>query len=105
MQPFTVTCYALLFDFVFLGEHQVSLWWSEVALPRSPLVGIVGAGGAQRSMNGSMRSEQHVMSGQMSMDTIRVEKVILTGSGLAVAKVKEMAEFVIDGTDAGPGKF
>ena len=56
-------------------------------------------GGAQRSVTGSMRSDH-----EMSIDTIRVEKVILTGSGLAMAKVREMAEFVIDGTDAGPGK-
>lgn len=32
------------------------------------------------------------------------EKVVLTGRGLKEAKVREEAEFVIDGTGAGPGK-
>ena len=31
------------------------------------------------------------------------EKVILTGRGLQEARVNQEAEFVIDGTDAGPG--
>ncbi len=35
---------------------------------------------------------------------INHEKVVLTGRGLQEARVKEEAEFVIDGTDAGPGE-
>jgi hypothetical protein len=33
------------------------------------------------------------------------DKVILTGLGLQSAKVNQQAEFVIDGTEAGPGRF
>ena len=33
------------------------------------------------------------------------DKVILTGHGLRESRVKEEAEFVIDGTEAGSGKY
>jgi len=33
------------------------------------------------------------------------EKIILTGNGLTKARVSQQAEFVIDATDADPGKL
>jgi len=39
-----------------------------------------------------------------SIKSIDHAKVILTGKGLQTAKVKEQAEFVIDGANAGPGQ-
>ena len=35
--------------------------------------------------------------------SINLDKIILTGQGLHQAKVNQQAEFVIDGTEAGPG--
>jgi len=63
------------------GEYHLSLWWGGIALPHTPLVG--NARGLKAAIN-------H-------------DKVVLTGRGLQHAHVKETAEFVIDGTDAGPG--
>ncbi|CAD5125182.1 DgyrCDS13424 [Dimorphilus gyrociliatus] len=65
------------------GEHYLNVSWGGVDLPDSPLAGYA-------------LPERH-----MSADGI--EKVILTGSGLQNARVREEAEFVIDGSQAGPG--
>ena len=53
-----------------------------------------------------MRSEQHVNHERVvrSEQHVNHEKVVLTGLGLQEARVREEAEFVVDGTDAGPGK-
>ena len=64
------------------GEHFLSVWLSKVLLPRFPIAGY--AYSAQASINS--------------------EKVILTGHGLQTAQIRNEAEFVIDGTEAGPGK-
>ena len=39
------------------------------------------------------------------VNSVNHEKVVLMGRGLTGAQVHEEAEFVIDGTDAGPGKY
>ncbi|XP_052706918.1 filamin-C-like isoform X4 [Crassostrea angulata] len=60
------------------GNHYIHLYWSEVALPNSPFLGY-------------------------AVPTFSdANKVILTGRGLKEAIVREEAEFIIDGSQAGP---
>ncbi|XP_021372143.1 filamin-A-like isoform X2 [Mizuhopecten yessoensis] len=61
------------------GNHYIHLFWAERTLPSSPFIGYAV---------------------RLSADA---NKVILTGRGLKEAKVREEAEFVIDGSQAGPG--
>ena len=63
------------------GPHLIKLGWSDFALHNSPFHGVCRS--LQKQVN-------H-------------EKVILTGRGLKEARLREDAEFVIDGTEAGPG--
>ncbi|XP_023932625.1 filamin-C [Lingula anatina] len=63
------------------GEYKISLWWSEVALPKSPYKGLAA---------GHRLPVDHT-------------KVTMTGRGLKEAKVGHEAEFVIDGSQAGAG--
>ncbi|XP_021372145.1 filamin-A-like isoform X4 [Mizuhopecten yessoensis] len=60
------------------GNHYIHLFWAERTLPSSPFIGYAV---------------------RLSADA---NKVILTGRGLKEAKVREEAEFVIDGSQAGP---
>lgn len=61
------------------GNHYIHLYWSDVALPNSPFLGY-------------------------AVPTFSdANKVILTGRGLKEAIVREEAEFIIDGSQAGPG--
>lgn len=61
------------------GNHYIHLYWSDVALPNSPFLGY-------------------------AVPTFTdANKVILTGRGLKEAIVREEAEFIIDGSQAGPG--
>lgn len=56
------------------------MYWSDVALPNSPFLGY-------------------------AVPTFSdANKVILTGRGLKEAIVREEGEFIIDGSQAGPGK-
>nr|XP_034327978.1 filamin-C isoform X4 [Crassostrea gigas] len=60
------------------GNHYIHLYWSDVALPNSPFLGY-------------------------AVPTFSdANKVILTGRGLKEAIVREEAEFIIDGSQAGP---
>ncbi|XP_056004557.1 filamin-C-like isoform X2 [Ostrea edulis] len=61
------------------GNHYIHLHWSDIALPNSPFLGYAVPGFADAN------------------------KVILTGRGLKEATVREEADFVIDGSQAGPG--
>ena len=63
------------------GPHLIKLSWSDFALNNSPFHGVCRS--LQKQVN-------H-------------EKVILTGRGLKEARLREDAEFVIDGTEAVPG--
>ena len=63
----------------YTGEHQISIWWAELPLPKSPYLGF--AQGVKVAIDHS--------------------KVVLTGRGLKEARVKEEAEFVIDGAEKG----
>ncbi len=65
------------------GEHYLSIWWADVPLPRTPFIGMARGGGAPAAAH---------------------DKVVLTGRGLQEARVNQEAEFVIDGTEAGPGQ-
>ena len=67
------------------GEYYIKVFWSEGLLARCPIIGMVKDGGV------------------VAAGVINHEKVVLTGHGLKEARVREDAEFVIDGTDAGPG--
>ncbi|XP_056004559.1 filamin-A-like isoform X4 [Ostrea edulis] len=60
------------------GNHYIHLHWSDIALPNSPFLGYAVPGFADAN------------------------KVILTGRGLKEATVREEADFVIDGSQAGP---
>ncbi|XP_061194598.1 filamin-A-like isoform X4 [Saccostrea echinata] len=60
------------------GNHYIHLYWSDVALPNSPFLGYAVPAFSDAN------------------------KVILTGRGLKEATVREEAEFVIDGSQAGP---
>jgi len=68
------------------GEHTLHLYWTDAPVPRSPLMGMASGGG----INGTAAPVNH-------------EKVVLTGRGLKEAIVRQEAEFVIDGMEAGPG--
>ena len=59
----------------------MKLNWSDLALVNSPFQGVA----------------------RSALKQVNHEKVILTGRGLKEARVREDAEFVIDGTEAGPG--
>ncbi|XP_060073080.1 filamin-C-like [Ylistrum balloti] len=61
------------------GNHYIHLFWAERTLPNSPFIGYAVRVAADAN------------------------KVILTGRGLKEAKVREEAEFVIDGSQAGSG--
>lgn len=64
------------------GEHLLYLHWAGVPLPRSPVLCVVEGGPGAGPV-----------------------RVVLTGRGLAGARCGEEAEFTIDGSQAGPGKF
>ncbi|ESO98830.1 hypothetical protein LOTGIDRAFT_231196 [Lottia gigantea] len=61
------------------GKHYIHLYWSEHPLNNSPFLGHATGGSPDPS------------------------KVILTGRGLKEAIIREEAEFMIDGSHAGPG--
>ncbi|XP_078312683.1 filamin-A-like isoform X1 [Crassostrea virginica] len=60
------------------GNHYIHLHWSDVPLPKSPFLGYAVPAFSDAN------------------------KVILTGRGLKEATVREEAEFIIDGSQAGP---
>ncbi|XP_078695186.1 filamin-B-like [Branchiostoma floridae x Branchiostoma belcheri] len=62
------------------GEHFIQLRWLDFELPCSPIYG--DARGFRSDPN----------------------KVVVSGSGIREAFVNEVAEFVLDGSDAGPGE-
>ncbi|KAI8503891.1 hypothetical protein Bbelb_179590 [Branchiostoma belcheri] len=62
------------------GEHFIQLRWLDFELPCSPIYG--DARGYRSDPN----------------------KVVVSGSGIREAFVNEVAEFVLDGSDAGPGE-
>ncbi|GAU89920.1 hypothetical protein RvY_02412-2 [Ramazzottius varieornatus] len=64
------------------GHHDCHFWWSEQPIPHSPLPGWA----------------------EPAAIPIDASRVRLRGKGLTEAKVKEEAEFIIDGSDAGPGE-
>jgi filamin len=64
------------------GEYQADLFWNDVPIPNSPMTCIVKG---------------------MPSAPVNHDKVVLTGHGLREARIREEAEFVIDGTEAGPG--
>ena len=51
-----------------------------------------------------MKQQQIQQVTTSTVNSVNYEKVVLMGRGLTGAQVHEEAEFVIDGTDAGPGK-
>ena len=66
--------------FFFSGSHYIHLFWSDIPLTNSPF---------------------HGFAIQQVADA---SKLILTGRGLKEAVVREEAEFVIDGSQAGRGR-
>ncbi|KAK2172345.1 hypothetical protein NP493_968g02016 [Ridgeia piscesae] len=109
------------------GDYYLTVWWNEVQLPRCPLVATTQGGGFYSNTNTMEQQQQQYQQqyqpqyqqpivvdtmvkqqAQQVMTTSQVssvnhEKVVLMGRGLTGAQVHEEAEFVIDGTDAGPG--
>ena len=51
-----------------------------------------------------MKQQQIQQVTTSTVNSVNHERVVLMGRGLTGAQVHEEAEFVIDGTDAGPGK-
>ena len=96
---FFLTSSLCILWFCVSGEHQLSLFWSGVQLPNSPVVGVCGnvSGGAMITNTSQQLIQQNV-------NMVQIEKVVLTGQGLEFARCNELTEFVIDGTDAGAGK-
>ncbi|OQV23311.1 Filamin-B [Hypsibius exemplaris] len=64
------------------GHHDVHFWYSEQPIPHSPLPGWA----------------------EPALPLIDASRVRLRGRGLTEAKVREEAEFIIDGSEAGPGE-
>ena len=64
------------------GEHRINTFWNESLLPHFPMMAKATA--AKKSVDAS--------------------KVLIKGRGASEARVAEDAEFIIDGTEAGPGK-
>ncbi|XP_078614622.1 filamin-A-like isoform X4 [Branchiostoma floridae x Branchiostoma japonicum] len=64
------------------GEHVVDVNWSDLPIARSPIYG-------------DARASRDAL--------VSHEKVVVRGRGLREAKVGEEAEFIIDGSEAGPG--
>ena len=52
-----------------------------------------------------MRDNSHPLSFSAGFSAGGDDKVVLTGVGLQTARVNEHAEFIIDGSSAGPGQF
>ena len=77
------------------GEHYLCIWWADIPLPRTPFVGI--------ARGGAVQAPPPVAAPAPTVAAPNHEKVILTGRGLQEARVNQEAEFVIDGTEAGPG--
>ena len=113
------------------GDYYLTVWWNEVQLPRCPLVGTTQGGGFYSSTNTMEQQQQQQYQQQYQpqpyqqpvvvdtmvkqqaqqvtttsqVSSVNHEKVVLMGRGLTGAQVHEEAEFVIDGTDAGPGNY
>lgn len=66
---------------LFTGEHQIHVFFADLPLPVSPLLAYAEEVGP---------TPDHT-------------RVVLRGHGLTGAKVGEEAEFIIDGSEAGPG--
>ncbi|XP_055347083.1 filamin-C-like isoform X2 [Paramacrobiotus metropolitanus] len=64
------------------GHHDIHVWWSEQPIPHSPFPGWA----------------------EPALIPIDAGRVRLRGRGLTEAKVREEAEFIIDGSEAGPGE-
>lgn len=64
------------------GHHDIHIWWSEQAIPHSPMPGWA----------------------EPAAIPIDAGRVRLRGRGLTEAVVREQAEFIIDGSEAGPGE-
>ena len=77
------------------GEHYLCIWWADIPLPRTPFVGF--------ARGGAVQAPPPVAAPAPMAAAPNHEKVILTGRGLQEARVNQEAEFVIDGTEAGPG--
>ena len=77
------------------GEHYLSIWWADCPLPRNPCIGMASGGG--------MVQQTPAFTAALPAAAPNHEKVILTGRGLQEARVNQDADFIIDGTEAGPG--
>ena len=62
------------------GIYQIRIFCNDMCLPRCPITAV-------------------------ATEPIDHEKVVLTGLGLQEAIVNQQAEFIIDGTEAGPGQL
>jgi len=123
----------MLFSPVFCpGEYTLRVLWNGELLPKFPLVGILARANSTVSVSAEQQQEQQQAAiSRSTMQSSRTttvqqqqqnqqnqasatisqsnqpiftnDKVVLTGSGLQLARVNEHAEFMIDGGNAGPG--
>ena len=77
-----VFCYFIVF-YCYPGDYSLSVWWSGIAVPGMPVC--CHARGTDEPIN-------H-------------EKVVISGRGLHSARVLDQADFLIDGSEGGPGKY
>ena len=94
----------------------MTLWWNEVQLSRCPILATTQTAGYYGNtlqqqqyqppvvVDTMMKQQQIQQVTTSTVNSVNYEKVVLMGRGLTGAQVHEEAEFVIDGTDAGPGK-
>lgn len=68
---------------MYVGDHYIHLYWSDVPLDTSPILAYCP---------GPILPVDHT-------------KVVLSGSGLREARATVPAEFLINGKKAGPGKL
>ncbi|XP_023244649.1 filamin-B-like [Centruroides sculpturatus] len=73
--------YHLCFTPLEEGEYYIYIYYSDLPLPKSPFLAFAGESG-------------------LTLDHTRV---VLRGHGLTGARVADEAEFIIDGSEAGPG--
>lgn len=75
------------------GEYAINILWNEMSVTGCPVIGRVVAVTPPPSLPGKTPPPVQTR-----------DKIILTGNGLTKANVNRQAEFVIDATDAAPGK-
>ena len=76
------------------GEYEINVLWNEMSVTGCPVIGHAVA-----------VAPPPLIPRKPPPPVPLRDKIILTGHGLTTARVNRQAEFVIDATDAAPGKM